>query len=197
MRIAPTLLVLCLLPMGATAQPRLPSAADLIVNEDRSLVQSRQTVRISAGQLWDTAEIAGATLGRTVSAPQFPPSCNAWTQGHGSASEIYAEYIVPPSLSAVFAPPRIDPEPFRCSLRILNITLDGGWQLDALEDTASDCTPGATFSVTRRSGNLTDMTHQIEIRLPSDSSSGGYCTLTIGTAVMTGPLGQTWNNGFN
>lgn len=162
---------------------------------DRLQVQPMvHTVEVSAGQLMHTAQSQGADVGRWENYPVFPPSCNAWVQGYATDAEIYAEYLATPVIGP--RPPGGDDPIFGtrdCVLRILDYNLTNGWTLDELRDIEGECSTNATFTVERVSGNLADMQHRITISTPMN---GGYCTITIETAIMTGPFGQTWNNGL-
>lgn len=153
-----------------------------------------QTVEVPAAQLLHTVRLTGVQEDLYLSdGTAYHCTISISPQYGGS---IFFDFlpINPAGLLNSLAPP-IDPPPIVCRYRILDYTLNDRWSLRRLTNVVEDCDNGATVSIRRVSSDPADMTHEVEFSAPRNRFGTG-CTLRIGTAVLFGPQGDVWNNGF-
>ncbi|MBF9045201.1 hypothetical protein HKCCE4037_17800 [Rhodobacterales bacterium HKCCE4037] len=155
-----------------------------------------QVVHLPAGQLQDTVRSAGVDASSIISDPQAA-HCTMVTR-RGNDRTIMFDFLplTVQNYITALAPPPLEPAPpIVCTWTILNYTLDDSWQLLELTDIDRDCSGPASVTITRPNAGNTNMMHQVRFEAPRAAFSGG-CTLRIGTAVLFGPHGDVWNNGF-
>lgn len=151
---------------------------------------------VPAGEVFRYSEQVGFGSNVTHVAGGPLTLCGAWNK----RGQLYAEYNAG-TLILPLAPPAImdDDDEISCDLVLMGAQLNNGWELVALQNIdSSECVGELKgFSLTRRSNDLTDTTHDLRLTSFDRSLMGpGFCIIRIHDAVMRGPADGKWEDAF-